>query len=623
MVPASSPRSLSRRTFLGAAAAGTASVLATPLLAKAQTSGQPVFRHGVASGDPLRDRVIIWTRVTPTADATPGSGKGAPVTVRWEVAADRAFTAILRAGTVSTSAASDHTVKVDVTGLSPAVDHWYRFSALGATSPVGRTRTAPAPGAALDSIRLGVLTCSELEFGYFGAYRHLAARDDVDAVLHLGDYIYEFGIGYGAPPAATPTPGPAIGRGHLPPHECVTLADYRTRYGQYRTDADLQLLHAAHPMIAMYDDHEVANDTWKDGAANHQPEEGSFTTRAAAGRQAWREWLPVRQVSSDPELVHRSFRFGDLVELWMLDERRYRDKQPQNLVLGYGSIDPASEDPARTMLGTVQRDWLLGGVRGSSAAWKALGNPVQMAPIVVGPALLAALTATFGPVPPPGLPLPPPLYVDAWDGYAAERRTLLNAVALSKADVVVLTGDYHESFVADLPTAPASYVLDGNSAAVEFIVPPVTAPGLAELLERGGLPNGDAADVAFETNLTINNPWFKYHEGRSSGFARRRVHQGRRGNATSSLCSDKLDRASAGGSGQLMAGEAGHGQSRPRTWPAGRQSPLCRRVNAGCESRRQATRCPGRDRRRPVRCCPPRPRRLPRWRAARVNRGAR
>jgi alkaline phosphatase D len=473
----------------------------------------------VASGDPLSDRVIIWTRVTPAADATPGSGKGGPVSVRYEVAHDRAFTSVLRSGSMTASAAGDHTVKVDIAGLPPATDHWYRFSALGATSPVGRTRTAPAAGSTPDAVRLGVVTCSEWEFGFFSAYRHLAARDDVDAVLHLGDYIYEFGIGYGAAPGV-PTPGPALGRTHTPTHECLTLADYRTRYGQYRTDPDLQALHAAHPMIAMYDDHEVANDTWRAGAQNHQPEEGSFAVRAAAGHQAWREWLPMRPVVPDPEVVHRSFRFGTLVELWMLDERRYRDQQPENAFFGYGSVDAASEDPSRTMLGPAQRDWLVNGLRASTAAWKVVGNPDQFMPLVLGPAFLNAVTAAVAAISPTTVPLPPPLGVDGWDGYAAERRALIGAIASKPvADVVVLTGDYHESFVSELPVTVSSYPLDGKSAAVEFVVPPVNSPSLGETFERGGLPNGTPLiNTAFEADLLVNNPWVKYHEGLASGF---------------------------------------------------------------------------------------------------------
>lgn len=513
------PELISRRTFLGATAAGAAVLMARPMIGRTQAGTVP-FLHGVASGDPLPDRVIIWTRVTPSADAVPGSGLGAPVDVTWQVASDPQFGTIIKQGVVTASAERDHTVHVDVTGLGSGADHWYRFTALGATSPIGRTRTAPSPGAPLDALRIGVVTCAEYEFGYFGAYRHLAARDDVDVVLHLGDFIYEFGVGYGHPPTVASTPGPAIGRTHEPPHEILTLADYRTRYGQYRRDADTQSVHAAHPFIVMWDDHEFANDAWSDGAENHQPEEGDFAARAMVARHAWREWQPVRQPGPDEAPVYRSFRFGDLAELWMLDERRYRSQQAQNAFISYGSVDPAINDPSRTMLGATQHDWFVGGVTTSAAQWKVLGNPVMFMPYVVGPPLIQALMAALGPVLPVGLPLPPPLLVDDWNGYNAERQVIMQALgAASVKDVVVLTGDYHESFAADVPGAIGTYQLDNNSLGVEFIVPSVTSPGLAETLEAGGLPNGEAANVAFEANNAASNPWIKYHDGHMNGFA--------------------------------------------------------------------------------------------------------
>lgn len=500
---------ITRRGFL----AGTAGlVIAAPALRAGDAAAATgAFRHGVASGDPLADRLLIWTRVT-----TAGGGD---VDVRWEVATDPGFAGIVATGSAVARAASDHTVKVDVTGLSPSTDHWYRFHAAGETSPAGRGRTLPAPGDEPASIRLGFVTCAEYEFGYFAAYRHLAERDDVDAVLHLGDYIYEFGVGYGSPPTSLPTPGPSIGRSHEPPREILSLADYRTRYAQYRSDPDLQALHAAHPVIAMYDDHEVTNDTWREGAQNHQEGEGDFAARAAAARQAWREWMPVRESSEDPELVHRSFRLGTLAELWMLDERRYRDEQPANAFFGYGSVDPSIEDPDRTMLGVQQREWLLGGLQTSPAAWKLLGNPVPFFPLVVAPPLIAALGASLGTDPSTFPPLPPPLAVDDWNGYGAERRTIVETAATAPvADLLVLTGDYHETFVAEVPRRVDAYALDGNSVAVEFVAPPVTSPGLAETFERGGFPEGDAVDAAFRANLAANNPWVLHHEGSSRGF---------------------------------------------------------------------------------------------------------
>ncbi len=508
---------LTRRTFLGAAVGGTVTLAGIRSASAGGDQPAAVFVHGVASGDPLTDRVVLWTRVSP-AEASLGSATGAPVEVAWEVATDPAFSAMVASGTASTTTDLDHTVQVDATGLEPATTYWYRFRVQGITSPVGRTKTATAPGSPADNVRLGVVTCAEYEFGYFGAYRILAGRCDLDAVMHLGDYIYEFGVGYGPPPTAAATPGPAIGRTHVPPTECISLADYRARYGQYRADPDLRALHASHPMIVMYDDHEVANDTWRDGAQNHQSEEGDFAVRAAAARQAFQEWMPIRQVDpGDVDVVHRSFRFGDLAELFMLDERRYRDKQPQNAFFSYGSVDPAIKDPSRTMLGTAQRQWLIDGLETSDAAWKLLGNPVPFFPFVLGPALATTVSDAFAPILDALPPIPPPFTVDDWNGYQAEQQALVSVIAEAD-DVVVLTGDYHESFVADVPIRPGDYVLDANSVAVEFVAPSVTSPGLGATLEAGGLPDAQVIEAAYAANLAIDNPWVRYHEPRSNGF---------------------------------------------------------------------------------------------------------
>ncbi len=472
----------------------------------------PPFRHGVASGDPLADAVVIWTRVTPTPDAVPGSGVGPDAEVTWQMATDPGFAAVVAGGTVTATTASDHTVKVDVTGLAPDTDHWYRFTTPDGTSPVGRTRTAPAADAAVDSVRIGVVTCAEWEFGRFGAYGRLAERDDVDVVLHLGDYIYEFGLGYG--PLASPGD-----RTHEPPHEIVTLADYRVRYAQYRSDEGTLALHAAHPVVSMYDDHEIANDTWRDGAENHNPGEGAFADRAASARQAFREWLPIRVDAADPESVHRRFRFGDLVDLWMVDERRYRDAPPESGPFSLASVDPAINDPSRTMLGLEQRAWLLDGMATSDACWKVLGNPVPFIPQNLGPEIPDEVKALLGPVI-ENLPVArPAYYIDDWNGYVGERDVLFAAWE-GIDDVVVLTGDYHESFAADLPKDLGGYVIDPVSVAVEFVTPSVTSPGYSETVSLSGAPPEIAGlvDSLFVANFTTSNPWIKYHEGFSNGY---------------------------------------------------------------------------------------------------------
>lgn len=480
------------------------------------TPSERLFRHGVASGEPLPNAVVIWTRTTPSDDAVPGSGLGADVPLVWEMATDPLFTQIVRTGSVVATSARDHTVHVDVTGLQSGRYFWYRFKSGSLLSQVGRTRTAPDAASSPSALRFGIVTCAEYEFGHFGAYRLLAARNDIEAVIHMGDYIYEFGNGYG--PIATP--GAQLGRVHQPDHEIITLRDYRTRYGQYRADPNLRALHAQHPFITIYDDHEIANDWWREGAENHtEGTEGTFVNRLSAGLQAWREWQPLRQFSeTEPRRAWRQMKFGDLVDLWLLDTRLYRDRQPTNAIVGYGSVDPAVDDPGRTILGAEQKAWLTGGLASSTARWKVLGNQVPFYPFLVGPGVPAALAplanAGAGTLP----PLPATLTVEDWNGYRAEQRELITLMSTLN-NVVVLTGDYHESFAAEIPSSTGDYAFNGNSVGVEFICPAVTSPGLSETLGRAGLPAAQTIDRVFEANLTISNPWVKYHEGVSNGFA--------------------------------------------------------------------------------------------------------
>lgn len=521
-------RAISRRKLLALMGASAVTTLAVGCGSSDEpNSGAPnqapdaQFRHGVASGEPLPDAVVIWTRVTPFAEAVPGSGLGGPVDIVWEVATDAGFSTVLRQGRVTARAAQDHTIHVDVTGLQPDTSYWYRFKAGSRSSPIGRTRTAPAANSSPESIRFGMVTCTEWEFGFFAAYRHLAERDDIAAVLHMGDYIYEFGNNYG--PVATP--GQDLGRVHEPAHDIVSLADYRIRYGQYRSDPDLQAMHARHPVITIYDDHEIANDWWREGAENHSAAtQGDFLARLAAGLQAWREWQPLRVFSvSDPLRAWRRMQFGDLIDMWMVDTRLYRDQQPANAIVGYGSVDPVVDSPTRTMLGAEQRDWLIEGLSSSSAQWKVMTNQIPFYPFVLGVALPSALANLLAPTQGTLPPLPAPLTVEDWNGYRFEQRTLINTMKTTD-NVIVLTGDYHESFAAEVPERTGDYILDGNSVAVEFICPSVTSPGLSETLGRlgldaTGLPLSPTIDVLFKANLALANPWVKYHEGVSNGFA--------------------------------------------------------------------------------------------------------
>jgi alkaline phosphatase D len=284
------------------------------------------------------DGILLWTRVTPTPDAVPGSGRGADTAVRWEVAEDKEFARVVAQGSTVARAASDHTVKADVRGLAPATAYWFRFSVgdgAEVLSPAGRTRTAPAPGTAAPGVRFGVVSCANWESGHFSPYRHL------DAVLHLGDYIYEYASG------SYPDTKYVV-RQHEPTHEILTLADYRTRHGRYKTDADLQTLHATHPVIAIWDDHEFANDAWSGGAENHTPgTEGARADRAAGAKQAYFEWMPVR--ASTEGTVYRRLRFGTLADLHLLDLRTFRSQQA---TIGSGSVD----DPDRSITGRAQLD---------------------------------------------------------------------------------------------------------------------------------------------------------------------------------------------------------------------------------------------------------------------------
>ncbi|MFF2568119.1 alkaline phosphatase D family protein [Streptomyces sp. NPDC058084] len=457
----------SRRTVVKAAA--VTAVAAPALVATASPAladaGAPAFLHGIASGDPLPDGVLLWTRVTPTPDAAPGSGRGADTPVGWELAEDRSFARTVASGTVVASASSDHTVKVDVRGLRPATSYWFRFTSGGTVSPTGRTRTAPAVDSAAPGVRFGVVSCANWEAGYFSAYRHLAARADLDAILHLGDYIYEYAAG--SYPEAKYTV-----RQHQPAHEIVALADYRLRHATYKTDTDLQALHAAHPIVAIWDDHEFANDAWSGGAENHTPgAEGVWAERVAAAKQAYFEWMPVR--TSTEGTVYRRLRFGRLADLHLLDLRSFRSQQAG---VGSGKVD----DPERSITGRAQLDWLKSGLASSDATWQLVGTSVMISPVAFGalPAdLLGPLAELLG-LPQGGLAV----NVDQWDGYTDDRKELLKHLTdRGIRNTVFLTGDIHMAWANDVPVKAATYPLSA-SAATEFVVTSVTSDNLDDML---------------------------------------------------------------------------------------------------------------------------------------------
>ncbi|MDT0391883.1 alkaline phosphatase D family protein [Streptomyces dubilierae] len=473
------PNSLTprRRTVVKAAAA--TAVLAGPLAATlpARAVDQaPAFLHGVASGDPLPDGVLLWTRVTPVPEAIPGSGIGPDTEVGWTVALDKAFTNVVAKGSTTATAASDHTVKADIRGLQPGTDYWFRFSAGGTDSPVARTRTAPAHDAAVPGLRFGVVSCANWEAGYFAPYRHLAARGDLDAWLHLGDYIYEYGTGeYG-------TRGKVV-RPHAPAHEIVTLADYRTRHARYKTDPDLQALHAAAPVVAIWDDHEFANDAWTGGAENHtEGAEGVWSARQAAAKQAYFEWMPVRPAIAGT--TYRRLRFGKLADLSLLDLRTFRSQQVK---IGNGEVD----DPDRTLTGRAQLDWLKAGLQSSDTTWRLVGNSVMISPFAIGSLsadLLKPLAKLLG-LPQEGLAL----NTDQWDGYTDDRREILTHLRTHAIrNTVFLTGDIHMAWANDVPVDAGTYPLS-PSAATEFVVTSVTSDNLDDIVK---VPEGTVSAVA-------------------------------------------------------------------------------------------------------------------------------
>ena len=361
-----------------------------------------VFEHGVASGDPLTDRVMLWTRVsTDGTDAVP---------VHWVISRDEGMTDVVGTGQTTAEAEHDWCVHVDADGLEPGSTYWYGFRALDTDSPIARTRTLPAE---TEQLRFAMVSCAKFNAGFFNAYARLAERDDLQFLLHLGDYIYEAS---NTPPPSQ-TPGADIGRPFDPLHECVTLDDYRTRYNQYHRDPDVQLLHSRHPILPTLDDHEFADGAWRDGAAEHKPEYGSWDDRKANAFRAREEWLPVRRPDpDDPERVWRSVPIGTLAELFLIDTRTQRDEPVP---------EPEMLDEARTALGPEQSAWLRGAIDGSTARWRLLGNPS-----VVG--------QTWNPDLPEDIrfPLKKVKLIaddeqgpdwDQWDGYPAERDRVLRA----------------------------------------------------------------------------------------------------------------------------------------------------------------------------------------------------
>lgn len=510
----------SRRTILQGLAVGAAATVATvaPIRwfdpeAAAAPAARGVFGYGVASGDPTPNAVMLWTRATPSPDATPGSGLGRPVAVGWEVARDPGFTAIVAAGTVGANPKSDHTVKVDVTGLAPYTRYWYRFRALGETSPVGRTQTAPIAADVDHALRLAFVSCSNYTGGYFTALRGIALRDDLDFVLHLGDYIYEYGESATAPDRYGPKALAGV-RDGVPAGEILSLSDYRLRHALHKSDSDQQAAHRRFPWITTLDDHEVANNQWATGAENQQPNEGDFAVRRAVAYQAYMEWMPIRPAPVPDPVPHRGqvrwfrrFTYGSLADLTVLETRQNRSEQidaPGSTTKGGGFVPaglPGLGDPNRHLPEPEQLNFLTDAMSGREHAWHLVGNNVVFTPNQLPGALLGAPVNLVN--------------SDAWDGYRADQNAVI-ARAKSRpraaGDTVFMTGDIHSSWVFDVPADTTTYAAANNSVFVEFVGPSVTSDGFKELL------GGAAQATAVAAAVVATNPWLKQLDGIGHGY---------------------------------------------------------------------------------------------------------
>lgn len=513
---------MTRRAALGAAIVGSAAACARTASRRSYEAvgaeSNAIFAHGVASGDPAPDSVVLWTRVSTSE----------PVALTWEMSGDEAFSSITVSGEAEARAESDFTAKVVASGLAPGARYYYRFRVGDAISPIGRTRTLPT--GAIEAARFGVISCSNFPFGHFNVYDLVARDEDLDAVIHVGDYIYEYGASEGEYGASE---GARLNRPHDPPHELTSLDDYRRRHAQYKSDPCLQAAHAAHPFIAIWDDHEVANDTWSGGAENHDPRtEGDWSARKRAALQAYYEWMPIREpdLARPREAIFRSFSYGDLLTVAAIETRLTARSES----FEYNVIVPTLTSPEaiarfrdeilwskdRELLGAAQIDYLRGALKSSmdkGQAWRLIANQVIMAKVTapnLEPHLtegdLAELEAqwdqarAFVKFSTLGLPT----NLDAWDGYPAARERFYDVVReTSGADgLLVVTGDTHTWWANDLVAK------DGAHVGVELGCHSVTSPSPY----RKEFLGGKGAEYALLTGQ--DNEDVRYISGEDHGY---------------------------------------------------------------------------------------------------------
>ncbi|MFC7291449.1 alkaline phosphatase D family protein [Hirschia litorea] len=499
--------SLSRRQTLGLLAASGAlacSPKPKPTPFKADNSANTIFLHGVASGDIQHTSLVIWTRIS-TASET--------VEVDWELASDQDFNTIIQTGTTSTNADKDFTVKVIPENLEAGSTYFYRFKALNATSPIGRTKTLPSGN--VEKLGVALASCSNFAFGFFNAYDAIAKDEAIDVVLHTGDYIYEYGgdEGWGHETAKT------VGRVHSPKHEIITLQDYRTRHAQYKTDAGSLAMHAAHPLLCIWDDHETANNPWMDGAQNHQPDtEGDYAARRQASIQAYYEWMPIREPTGNQTRSEawRTYSFGDLATLITLETRHTGRSEQVDYLKHFANITSPEtrdifikdvmQDPERKMISQGMEKALRDGLEASVSSnqpWRMLGNASPIARMPVPDVSKHGITPDMN-KDPEGFWTKAlfwkgkwnlPFYTDTWDGYPVARENLYKlAKSVGANDLLFLTGDSHSYWANPLKDA------DGNPAGIELGTAGISSPG--DFVESGW-PNdvAEKLDRIFEQEL--------------------------------------------------------------------------------------------------------------------------